>query len=427
MSTLLKCFPKFKLKIPSWVRSLKAQIFDNEGICLEQNHGMPNSPMDESIFDHSDALVPTTGAYQKQSPIMVSAIILNYNGSRYLHRLFSSLNNQSLSAFEIIFVDNASSDDSIDLVKRLCKNLRKGLSIKIIENNRNFGYCKGNNIGASVVQNGTKYLVFLNNDTYVDAHWLRNLVQTAELDNKVGVVGSRIDTVQKSFFSTIALACDFYGQTECMVLPIADGQKASSIDLKFFYCSGVSLLVPKKVFWEVGGFDEALFMYHDEIDLCWRVRLSGYKLTVEPSSICYHVTNSSEHGLSLPVWKYYHGVAKNRIRILLKNYATSSFLKYFPQTVTLIVLRGLLLGLINQNVCYISALIEGFLWNIKNLRGTLLERLETQRLRKVTDEDILAYMLPYSLEIAYFKRLLVHASGENLLFWWNLGFRKGNC
>lgn len=341
---------------------------------------------------------------------MVSVIILNYNGRQYLHRLFSSLNNQSLSTFEIIFVDNASSDDSIDLVKKLRKNLRKNLSIKIIENDRNFGYCKGNNIGASAVQNGTKYLVFLNNDTYVDAHWLRNLVQTAELDNKVGIVGSRIDNVQKPFFSTIALACDFYGQTESIVSPIANLEKMGNIDLKFFYCSGASFLILRKIFWEVGSFDEALFMYHDDIDLCWRVRLAGYKLAIEPSSICYHFTNTSEHGLNLPVWKYYQGIAKNRLRVLLKNYATSSLLKYFLQTVILIVLRGLLSGLVNRNVSYISALTKGFLWNIKNLKNTLSKRLETQQHRRVPDEDILAYMLPYSLEIEYLKRLLVHTS-----------------
>lgn len=392
-----------------------------EGADVRQRRNMlgtkfRNTPltMDGAIFDHSAASVTTVGTYQGQSSIRVSVIILNYNGSRYLQRLFSSLNNQSLSTFEIVFVDNASSDDSIYMVKQLCKNLRKGLTVKIIENDRNFGYCKGNNIGASVVQNGTKYLVFLNNDTYVDAHWLRSLVQNAESDNKVGLVGSRVDTVQKSSFATIALACDFYGQTEGIALQIADGQKVNSIGVKFFYCSGASILVPRKVFWEVRGFDEALFMYHDELDLCWRVRLSGYKVIVASSSICYHVTNSSGYGLNLPVWKYYHGIAKNRIRVLLKNYATSSLLKYFPQTVTLIVLRGLLSGLVNRNVCYISALIKGLLWNIKNLRDTLSKRLETQRLRKVPEEDILAYMLPYSLEIAYFKRLLVHALGESL-------------
>ena len=345
--------------------------------------------------------------YREKTPVLVSVIILNYNGRRYLHRLFSSLNDQTLPAFEIVFVDNASSDGSVYLVKELCKTLRNGLSIKIIEEDTNFGYCQGNNLGASVVKDGTKYLVFLNNDTYVDANWLQNLVQSAELDNKVGFVGSRIDDVYGSSFSTIALNCDVFGQTERIALSI-DGANDKRLNLRFFYCSGASLLVPKKVFWEVGGFDEALFMYHDEIDLCWRIRLSGYNPIIEPSSICYHAT-SSERGLNLPVWKYYHGIVKNRLRVLLKNYNVNSLLKYFPQTMALIIFRGVLSCLVNRNVYYLSALVKGFLWNIKNLRGTFLKRLEIQQLRKVTDENILAFMLPYSLEFAYFKRFLIHA------------------
>jgi len=293
------------------------------------------------------------------------------------------------------------------MVKQLCKNLRKGLTVKIIENDRNFGYCKGNNIGALAAENGTKYLVFLNNDTYVDANWLRNLVQKAESNSELGMVGSKIGVTREDL-AIIAMACDYYGQVDSIVLRTANGQKTNYTNLKFFYCSGASLLVPKKVFWEVGGFDEALFMYHDDIDLCWRVRLSGYEVAVESSSVCHHVPNHSAYGLNLPVWKFYQGIAKNRIRVLLKNYAASNILKYFPRTVALIVLRGLLLSLVNKNVRYIVALFGGFLWNIKNLRDTQLKRLRIQHFRTVPDKNILANMLFHSIEIAYFKRFLVH-------------------
>jgi GT2 family glycosyltransferase len=382
---------------------LKIQNLGHERIRSAQNHRMSNSSMAKSRLNKSAVLISYTRVCQERRP-MVSVIILNYNGRQYLHKLFYSLNRQSLLAFEIVFVDNASSDDSVNLVKQLSKNLRNGVSVKIIKNDRNFGYCKGNNIGASVAKNETEYLVFLNNDTYVDTDWLRTLVQVAKLDNTVGAVGSRIVNVLKSSFSTIALACDSYAQTDCINVPIGYEQKPSDANLKFFYCSGASFLIPKDVFWEVGGFDEALFMYHDELDLCWRIRLYGYKVAFASSSICYHIQNPV-YGLSLPVWKYYHGIVKNRLRVLLKNYSMNSLLRYFPQAVTLIALRGFLSALVNRNVYYLSAFIKGIFWNLKNLKSTLLKRNTTQQLRKVEDKEILENMIPYSLEIAYFKRL----------------------
>jgi GT2 family glycosyltransferase len=349
-------------------------------------------------------LLTTVSNCTNQNPVIVSVIILNYNGSQYLESLFSSLNNQSLPEFEIVFVDNASSDNSVNLAKQLSTKLRKGLSIKIIENDQNLGYCGGNNIGASLIMKSVKYLVFLNNDTYLDTNWLRELVTAAESDKTIGVVGSRIaDPMQNSSICTVAFACDFYGQTEGIPLCIPNQNNADLQELKLFYCSGASFLIPKKVFSEIGGFDEALFMYHDEIDLCWRVRLSDYKIMIAFSSICYHITKSTASGLSLPVWKYYQGIVKNRLRVLFKNYTEISFLKHFSQAVVLISLRGLLSFAVNRNVCYITALIKGVFWNIKNLRSTLLKRFETQKLRKVSDNVIFKTMCPYSLEIAYFK------------------------
>lgn len=341
---------------------------------------------------------------------IISVIILNYNGNQYLNRLFSSLNIQSFTKFEIIFVDNASHDDSIEIVKQLCDNLRKGIMVKIVNNLKNYGYCKGNNIGATFANKNAKYLVFLNNDTYVDVNWLQELYINAESDSKIGVVGSKVIVMPNGSQSGAIFACDRYGQIEGINLQKRSEIKENLQDLKFFYCSGASLLIPRKIFFKIGGFDESLFMYNDDLDLCWRARLYGYNITVALSSICYHLTNSTGYGLNLPVWKYYHGIAKNRLRVLIKNYSIITLLKYLPQTIILIVLRGLLSSLVNRKVGYISAGVYGLFWNLKNLKNTLMERHKIQRLRKVRDDRIVHSMVNYSLEITYLKRLLLHSS-----------------
>lgn len=341
---------------------------------------------------------------QKVSLFSVSVIILNYNGNRYLDKLFASLNNQSLSEFEIVFIDNASSDDSVSIAKHLCSMLRRGITMRIVESKENTGYCRGNNIGA--LASTGDYLVFLNNDTYLDIHWLEELVEAARLHSKMGIVGSKVvNPLQQSSTENLAFACDFYGQTEGS--PIANLEETRSFtEVRLFYCSGACFLISRRLFFEVGAFDEALFMYHDDTDLCWRVRLSGYSLGLALSSVCYHLSKSTDSGLALPVWKYYHGIVKNRLRLLIKNYSTLTFLKYVTQSLTLISLRGVLSSATNRDIRYMAALTKGLYWNIANLRDTLTKKYSVTSIRKRSDGSVQEFMAPHSLEITYFKKLL---------------------
>lgn len=346
---------------------------------------------------------------KEKKPVVVSVIILNYNGQRYLPKLFSSLKKQSFSTFEIIFVDNASSDDSVHLVRKLSKKMPVDIAIKIIINPKNFGYCKGNNIGASMVHKDSKYLVFLNNDTFVNRDWLLNLVNVAKKGENVGVIGSKIVSLGTPI---MALTCDFYGQTDYLVPLNAIKTEVFDVTKNFFYCSGASLFVFRQAFIDVGGFDEDFFMYHDEVDLCWRIRLSGYNILVAPLSICYHLSDPFIVGLKMPVRKYYYGVARNRLSVLLKNYSVSSLLKFYPLTIFLIVFRGLLFSLFNKNVHFLLVTIKGLLWNIKNFGKTLSKRKQVQRHRRVNDSIILSYMLHHSIEVLYLKSILLHRNSK---------------
>jgi GT2 family glycosyltransferase len=292
--------------------------------------------------------------------------VLNYNGGKDLPSLFNALNVQSIAEFEIVFVDNASSDNSLAIAREQCTKLRSGISVRIIENSENYGYCKGNNIGASYACKTSDYLVFLNNDALVGLNWLLNLVYTAKRNNSVGAIGSKMveslpvdnsnDKPAESIFT-----CDIYGQTEGLTLRASDYNHS----VPSFYCSGASLLIPRNIFNKVGGFDDALFMYNDELDLCWRIRLAGYDILTANDSLCFHKRNLSTNGLKLPVWKFYHGVSKNRLRVLIKNYSSKNLLKTLPLAISLVILRGLLSAIKNQNVDYIIVTFEGLFWNLK--------------------------------------------------------------
>ena len=115
---------------------------------------------------------------------LVSVVVLNYNGKIYLERCLSSLLNQTYPYVEIILVDNASSDDSVNFVRT------RFPAVKIIENEENLGFAAGNNVGIRIAQG--KYIVTLNNDTEAHPEWLEHLVRVAESNETIGMCASKV-------------------------------------------------------------------------------------------------------------------------------------------------------------------------------------------------------------------------------------------
>ncbi|MEM7815328.1 MAG: glycosyltransferase family 2 protein, partial [Candidatus Aenigmatarchaeota archaeon] len=123
----------------------------------------------------------------------VSVIILNWNGKQFLKDCLNAVFNQTYNDFEVVFVDNASSDGSADFVKQefLCE-IKSG-KLKIVINDRNYGFAEGNNIGVRNSSPDSEYIALLNNDTVVDPNWLEELVRILDEDKTVGAVCS-LDT-----------------------------------------------------------------------------------------------------------------------------------------------------------------------------------------------------------------------------------------
>jgi GT2 family glycosyltransferase len=324
-----------------------------------------------------------------------SIIIVNYNGERYLSKLFDSIACQTTSNYEIFFVDNASTDNSVKIVEA-----RKDLSINIIKNTENLGFCIANNQAVKLCTG--KFLVFLNNDTYVDRNWLKRLIEKANDSSKNAVVVSSILSPSSQEITEGPMQYDFYG---------------ASMGLNnqhFFYGTGASILIKKDFLKNTDAFDSKLFMYQEDVDLCWRARIWGFNVAYEPESLCYHLSESHglfEDTLVMAPLKFYHAHCKNRIRILVKNYSKRSISKILPAAIFLIFARSLLMSVISKSTIYMQLFFRGFLWNMKNLKSTLIERYKIQLLRKVSDKEVLKYMLPYSVELSSIKPLLLNRKG----------------
>ncbi len=322
----------------------------------------------------------------------VSIIIVNYNGAKFLHPLFQSLFNQTFINFEVIVVDNASIDNSLKVIEEIIKISK--IKIKVIRNNENAGFCISNNQGLGEARGF--YVVFLNNDTIVSSTWLQELIDTVESKDKPAAAVSCIVN-EGSNLADYGTYYDLYG---------ASLENTTFSDDIFFYGCGASLLIRKDILEKIGGLDEELFMYQDDPDLCWRIRLLNQKIVCSNKSICYHLKSSptiADANLRMSVWEFYYAHARNRIRILLKNYSYKNLFKRLLMVVALIQMRALLLAVVNKNPNYLTVGLKGLIWNGRMLGSTLKERYKVQSMRLLDDEEIEKFMLPYSIELSSFR------------------------
>ena len=210
----------------------------------------------------------------------VSVIVLNYNGKHLLDDCFSSLDKTDYpkDKLEIVMVDNGSTDDSAKYVKRTYP------FVKIVSIYPNSGVVGGNNAGVKKVLDSKRvdYVVLLNNDVVVYKNWLIEMVKFAERKNEVSVCGPVVFNTDKSIQS-MGGDVDFLGTPH--LLKHKKGRTSGEV----FFVSSCCILIKRKVIEELEYFlDSSYFAYYDEIDLCWRIRLLGYKIACVYNSKIIH-------------------------------------------------------------------------------------------------------------------------------------------
>lgn len=211
----------------------------------------------------------------------ISVIIVNWNGKRFLKNCIESVLNQTYKSFEIIVVDNGSTDGSIELLETQYCN-----KTILIKNKTNYGFARGNNIG--IVQAKGDYIVTLNNDTVADEKWLSELVQPVLDDPKIGLCGSKIlltqtpgkiDSVGINIFPDCMSRQRGHNEFD-------SGQYTRNEEI--LLPSACAALYRKKMLDEIGLFDEDFFAYCEDTDIGLRARLLGWKAILVPSAIIYH-------------------------------------------------------------------------------------------------------------------------------------------
>ncbi len=311
---------------------------------------------------------------------IVSIIIVNYNGKKYLEKCLKSIMKISYPNPEIILVDNNSTDDSIEFVKNTYP------SVIIIKLDNNYGFAEPNNIGAKNAKGD--FFLFLNNDTEVDPNFVGEMVKVLQQDSKIAICQSLLlkpnGEVDSSgdFIDTLGRA-------------YSSKDKVSEVK-KILSARGASMMIRKESFWDLGGFDKKFFASYEDVDLGWRAWIWGYKIVIVPNSVVYHKGGQTVKQNLQEV--RFHGV-KNSLVFRLANFETALATNSIIKTFGIVLFRKIFrISLVEQHeeifpLPSVRIILKGTMWVVKNIGYVLDKRKKVNERRKRTTKDLLNFGL----------------------------------
>jgi GT2 family glycosyltransferase len=309
---------------------------------------------------------------EPDSSPLVSIIIVNHNGEKLLSDCLASLRDLEYKNYEIILVDNSSSDGSINLIENHFP------LIHLIRLEKNYGYAIANNIAARIAKGDL--LLFLNNDTNVTNGFLSSLVSAMRLENA--------DICQPMLLypdGRIDSAGDYVD-----ILGRAYNSKSHTSTIKnILSARGACMLIKRSVFSALNGFDEKFFVGFEDVDLGWRAWIIGYKTILVPNSIVYHLGGQTTNKFT-DIMEF-HSV-KNNLMLRFTNFDTYFCVKSIFLFILINSIKKFFgISLIkeiesSQTLPSFRTIMQSVGWIVRNFSYLWKKRREIQ-LRKVRSTD----------------------------------------
>jgi GT2 family glycosyltransferase len=325
----------------------------------------------------------------------VCVIVVHYEGLKMLENCLESLSKTDYGNFQVILVDNGSKDD----LQRLTTGARD-FDLEVIRSNVNLGVVSGKNLALRQVK--TDYAVLLDDDTVVQPNWLGELVHEAEKDTRIGACQPKLLSLRNPKFFEYNGACggmlDVYGVplTRGRIFDLAEEDSGQyNIPVEIFWASGAALFLRTSVVREVGLQDETFGAQMEEIDLCWRIRLGGYKVVSVPSSVVYH--RGGEATLS----EKFYLKNRNNLITIIKNYSGRNLVHFLPLRIVQDSF-SFIYYLIKKERARSMPIIRAYICLLRNLHVVLLCRHISQRIRRVGDKEIIDAMVRKSVAIQHY-------------------------
>ncbi|MDN5201364.1 glycosyltransferase family 2 protein [Fulvivirgaceae bacterium BMA10] len=335
--------------------------------------------------------------------LKTAIVILNYNGRDFLERFLPLVKKHS-TGHQIIVADNLSTDDSVSFLQSTHPD------IQLIQLTNNFGYAGGYNAALEKIE--ATYYVLLNSDIEVTPGWIEPIIDLMDQFEDIAACQPKIlSFYEKKRFEYAGAAGGFI---DSLGYPFCRGRIFDSIEndhgqyndtRQVFWASGACLFIRSKVFHELGGFDKDFFAHMEEIDLCWRMQRSGYKIFYNSESTVYHVgggtlpkSNSRKTYLNF----------RNNLSMLYKNSGFRAILWKLPLRFTMDLLAGLKF-LFNGSPTDFLAILKAQFHFFLLLGSNTRKRQKTLRNpQKTKYEEIYSRSIVYSYylkKIKFFKDL----------------------
>lgn len=258
----------------------------------------------------------------------VFIILINYNGANDTIECINSIKKISYSNYEIIVVDNCSTDNSVSILEEFSRKV----DFTLIKSHINNGFSAGNNLGIKeAIKKDFDYILLLNNDTLVSSNFLEKLISGFKCSSRCGVTVSKIYYAKEHdliWYDGGSLSLNT-ARTKHWHYHQKDTHEIKQPH-KVSFATGCCMCLSKKVIEDVGLLDEDYFLYEEDADYCCRILTSGYDIYYIPDSVIYHKVSSSTGELS-PLSQYY--AVRNKYLFIRKNYhGIDKFISYFIST-----------------------------------------------------------------------------------------------
>ncbi len=276
----------------------------------------------------------------------VSVVIVNWNGEQFLEQCLTALMTQTVKPREIILVDNASSDDSVEIA-------RKFPAVRLMLLEQNTGFARGNNLAIEAASADSEWIALINPDAFAEPRWLEALLMSAACNPESDIFGSKL--VNAANPTLLDGAGDAY-HISGLVWRMGHGSPVLSSaenEREVFSPCAAAALYRRSALSETGGFDEDYFCYVEDVDLGFRLRLAGHRCLYVPQSVAHHVGSGTTGGRH-SAFSVYHG-HRNLVWTFIKNMPGILFWLLLPIHVLLNLVSIIYFSMHGQNKVILAA------------------------------------------------------------------------
>jgi len=315
-----------------------------------------------------------------------------------LRDCLTSLIRSTHTPLEIIIVDNASSDNSAEMVGR------EFPEVQILSLDKNYGFAGGCNAG--IRQATAEFVLILNNDTIHQTGWIEIMLRQIQLSSEIAVVQPKLLSYQNRRLFDYSGAAG--GEMDMFGFPFARGRMFETIESddgqydsgsnRIFWASGTAFLARRQALIDAGLFDETFFAHMEEIDLEWRLQLIGYSVVAEPKAVVWH-SSGYTLGADSPYKKYLNH--RNSLLMFLSNYRLPLTLYLTPLRIALDDM-ALVFSLAKGDFGRVWAILKAHGWILAHPGAIYRKRKTVASIRRKSDSEILQGLYHGSSALGYY-------------------------